>query len=81
MASEAGHGERALELFALAARYPFVANSAIFQNLVGKPMEDLGDTLPVEIVSAARERGSGLDLWTVIGDLGSDPLFAVEPPR
>ena len=58
-----GRISQAVELYALASRYPFVANSRWFVDAVGKPIEALMASMSPEKVTAAQERGRGQDLW------------------
>jgi predicted ATPase/DNA-binding SARP family transcriptional activator len=61
-----GDAARAVEIWALAKRHPFVANSKWFEDVVGRELEDLAATLPPELAKAARERGQALDLWETV---------------
>ncbi|NIR02803.1 MAG: tetratricopeptide repeat protein [Gemmatimonadales bacterium] len=53
-----GDAERAVELYALASRYPFVANSRWYASVVGP-----------HIAAAAQERGRARDLWETVTEL------------
>jgi predicted ATPase len=64
--------ERAVELYALASRYPAVANSRWYEDVAGKPIAAVGADLPQEVVIAARERGCVLDLWATATELLAD---------
>ena len=55
--------ERAVELYALASRYPRIANSRWFYDIAGRELEALAASLPPEIVVAAQEKGRALDLF------------------
>lgn len=61
--SDLGQIARAVELYALATRYPFVGNSQWFEDVVGKHIEKAAESLPSDVVEAAKERGRALDLW------------------
>jgi hypothetical protein len=61
--AEKGKTERAVELYALACREPYVANSQWYEDVFGRPITEAAATLPSETVEAAKERGRGLDLW------------------
>jgi hypothetical protein len=54
--ADAGEAERAVELYALGARYPFVANSRWFEDVVRKYIAAIAATLPPEVVATAQER-------------------------
>lgn len=58
-----GEVERATTAWALAQRYPFVANSKWYEDMVGRELEALAASMPPEVAEAARERGRALDLW------------------
>lgn len=55
--------ERAVELYAMISRYPHVANSRWFGDVVGKPITGAVETLAPHVIRAAQARGSGIDLW------------------
>ena len=55
--------ERAVELWAMAESLPFVGNSQLYADIVGKPMEAVIATLPPTVVAAAQARGQELDWW------------------
>jgi tetratricopeptide (TPR) repeat protein len=61
--ADQGEAERAVELYALASRYPYVGNSRFFDDIAGKHFATVGTTLPAEVVAAAQERGRARDLW------------------
>jgi hypothetical protein len=61
--------ERAVELYALAPRYPYVANSAWFAAVAGPPIAAAAATLPPQIVAAAQERGQARELWATAEEL------------
>jgi DNA-binding SARP family transcriptional activator/predicted ATPase len=60
--ADRGELERAVELYGLACRYPFVANSRWFEDVVGRPIAVAASSLPPEVVAAAQERGRRCDL-------------------
>jgi tetratricopeptide (TPR) repeat protein len=59
--AERGAIERAVEVYACATSYPFVANSRWFQDLVAGPLVAAEGRLSVESAAAARERGQAQD--------------------
>ena len=67
--------ELALELGALASTIPYLANSALFQDLLFKPLANLAHDLPPEVAAAAQERGRQHDLWQTIRELQTAPEF------
>ena len=67
--ADEGEAERAIELYALASRYPFVANSRWFEDVVGRQIAAVAATLPPHLVAAARERGQARDLDATVAEL------------
>jgi hypothetical protein len=67
--AEEGQGERAVELYALASRYPEIANSQWWEDLAGKHITAVADALPPEAVAAAQERGRARDLVATLEEL------------
>jgi DNA-binding SARP family transcriptional activator len=66
---ECGKIEMALEVAALAERYPFVGNSRWFEDLAGLEIARAAETLPREVVTTAQERGRARDLWETAAEL------------
>ncbi len=64
-----GDVQRALELSALASRYPYVANSRWFADVVAADVDDWTAALAPDIVSAALARGQARDLWETAEEL------------
>ncbi|MEJ2736609.1 MAG: tetratricopeptide repeat protein [Anaerolineae bacterium] len=64
--ADGGQAERAVELFSLASRYGFVANSIWFQDIVGQTLTAAAAELSPDVLHAARERGAALDLEDTI---------------
>ncbi len=58
-----GQAERAVEVYALARRFPYVANSCWFEDVVGRHIDGAVATLPEDVVSRAWARGRSRDLW------------------
>ena len=61
--------ERAIELYALASRFPFVANSRWFEDVAGKRIAAVAATLPPDVVAAAQERGRARELDATVAEL------------
>jgi hypothetical protein len=61
--------ERSVELFALASRYIYVANSRWFEDVAGHEIRAVAEKLPPEVVTAAQERGRARDLWATVEEL------------
>lgn len=64
-----GETERAVELYALASRYPFVANSRWFEDVAGEQVAAAAEALPADVVQAAQERGRARDLEATVREL------------
>jgi tetratricopeptide (TPR) repeat protein len=64
-----GEVERAVEVYALATRHPFVAYSHWFDAIAGRQVADAATGLPPEVVEAAQARGQALDLWQTAAGL------------
>jgi tetratricopeptide (TPR) repeat protein len=67
--ADEGQVERAMELYALASRYPFVANSRWFEDVAGNQMKAAAATLPEAVVTAARNRGQARVLHATVAEL------------
>jgi hypothetical protein len=67
--ADRGETERAVELYALASRYPFVANSAWFEDVAGRHIAAVAARLPPDAVVAAQERGRARDLDATVAEL------------
>ena len=67
--ADRGEPERAVELYALASRYPYVAHSRWFEDAAGKHIAALAAGLPPDVVSAAQERGRARDLDATVEEL------------
>jgi tetratricopeptide (TPR) repeat protein len=60
--AEQGDPERAVAVYALVSRHPFVASSRWFENVVGRHINVAAESLPREAIVAAQERGRARDL-------------------
>jgi len=67
--ADQGDEEWAVELYALALCQPAVANSRWFQDVAGRHMTAVADTLPPDIVMAAKERGEARDVQATVAEL------------
>jgi hypothetical protein len=67
LANEGQH-ERAVEVYALASRYPGVANSQRYKGVVGRHIA-AAKSLPQGVVAAAQERGRARDLHATVAEL------------
>jgi tetratricopeptide (TPR) repeat protein len=64
-----GQTERAVEIYALASTYGYVANSQWYEDVVGLPIAEAAAALPPEVVIAARERGRARDVQATLEEL------------
>jgi hypothetical protein len=46
-----------------------VANSRWFEDIAGREIETLAETLPPEVAANAKERGRARDLWATVEEL------------
>jgi predicted ATPase/tetratricopeptide (TPR) repeat protein len=67
--ADEGEAEQAVELYALASCYDYVANSKWFEDVAGAHIAAVAETLPPEVVTAAQERGRARDLWETAQEL------------
>ena len=67
--ADQGEPERAIELYALASRYPYVANSRWFEDVAGRHIASMAAGLPADEVAAAQERGRARDLDATVNEL------------
>jgi tetratricopeptide (TPR) repeat protein len=75
--AEGGASERAVEVYACAMSYPFVANSCWFQDLVAGPLAAAEGRLSVASAAAARERGQTQDWQAMAATLPAELLPGV----
>ena len=69
LAADGDESEWAVELYALASRYPYVANSRWFEDVFGRHIGAVAATLPPEVAETARERGRARDLDATLKEL------------
>jgi hypothetical protein len=70
--ADEGERERAVELYALAAQNPFVANSRWFGDVAGKALSEVTATLPAERVAILQESGRNRDLEATVAEILSE---------
>jgi hypothetical protein len=80
LAADEGAREQAVELYALASRYPFVHKSRWFEAVFGRHIAAVAAALPAEVVAAAEARGRNRDLWATVEELAAE-LGAAQTPR
>jgi predicted ATPase len=64
-----GANERAVELYALASRFPLVAESRWFADVAGDTLAEVAATLPVDQVAVLQERGRARDMEATAAEL------------
>jgi predicted ATPase len=67
--ADQGQAEWAVELYAMASRYGFVANSRWFEDVAGKHLTGVAAALPPEAVAAALLRGRARDVEATVKEL------------
>jgi hypothetical protein len=67
--ADQGQIERAVEVYALAVRYPFVANSEWVEAVFGRPLATIAADLSAAQVAAAQERGQNREAWSTVAEL------------
>jgi hypothetical protein len=67
--SKWGQPERAVEIYSLAVRFPYVGNSRWFEDVAGRHIAAAAAGLSLEVVEAAQARGRAQDPWTVAAEL------------
>jgi hypothetical protein len=67
--AEQDENERAIELYALASRYPLVAKSRWFADVAGNQLAAVAATLPAERVAIAEKHGQVRDLEATVAEL------------
>ncbi len=67
--TDQGDADRAIELYALASRYPNVAHSNWFEDVAGRHITAIATALPRDVISAARTLGQNRDLDVTLAEL------------
>ena len=67
-----GEVERAVEAYACASRYGFVANSRWFEDVAGQQLQTMTASLPAEVLDSAQERGRLQDWGVMAAELLSE---------
>jgi DNA-binding SARP family transcriptional activator/tetratricopeptide (TPR) repeat protein len=79
--TDQGRIERAVELYALACKYPYISNSKWFEDIAGKHIESASASLPAETFAAAKTSGRLLDFWETIKQwLGENSVSQSKEP-
>ncbi len=69
LAADLGDVERAVELYALACRYPYIGKSHWYEDIAGKQISQAALDLSPDVIKAAQARGNSLDIWDTIEQL------------
>ena len=67
--ADQGQTAHAVELYALASRFPYVSNSRWFEDVAGREIAAAAESLPRDVVARAQERGRARDLWATVEEL------------
>jgi hypothetical protein len=67
--AELGVDQRAIEIYALASRNPYLSNSRWFSDIAGGYIGSIAVTLLSKVIVAARERNQCLDLETTVAEI------------
>jgi predicted ATPase/DNA-binding SARP family transcriptional activator len=67
-----GEPERAVEIYALASRFPFVANSQWIEDISGRYVAAAAASLPPDVLEAAKARGSTRDVQATVAELRAE---------
>jgi hypothetical protein len=67
--AEQDQPEHAVEIYTLAARFPYVANSRWYEDIIGRHVAEVEATLPPEAVTAAQARGRTREAWATAAEL------------
>jgi hypothetical protein len=64
-----GDKAHAVEIWLSAKSFPFIANSKWFDDVAGRELEALVDSLPPDATSGVKARGRELDIWETVRGL------------
>jgi hypothetical protein len=70
--ADEGYLERAVELYAMASRYPLMAHSRLAADLAGQRMVAVAARLPADVAAAAEARGRAGDLEAALASLAAE---------
>jgi len=70
--ADEGEIQHAVELYALASRYPLVTRSRWFADVAGNTLAEVAATLPVERGVVLKERGQTRDLEATVAELRTE---------
>jgi hypothetical protein len=64
-----GQYSRAVEVYSLVSRYPFVSNSLLFEDMVSKEIHQVKANMAPTMVESCRQSGENLPLWETVEEL------------
>jgi predicted ATPase/DNA-binding SARP family transcriptional activator/tetratricopeptide (TPR) repeat protein len=64
-----GKAGKSVDIYELAKSHHFIANSALFEKLVGRHIDEFTTKLPLAAVEAAKRSGQTRDLWVTASEL------------
>ena len=67
--AQSGQPERAIELYALASRHPFVSNSRWFEDVFGHPIGQIATAMSPNVAAMAQQRGQADDLEMMVKEM------------
>ncbi|MGD8489924.1 MAG: BTAD domain-containing putative transcriptional regulator [Anaerolineae bacterium] len=67
--ADQGQAERAVEMYAMAERYPLVAKSRLLEDLAGGQIAAVAAQLPADTTAAVQARGRARDLEAAVADI------------
>ena len=70
--ADKGQQERVVEVYAMASRYPLVANSRLMEYLAGRHITAVAAQVPADAAAAAQDRGRTRHLELAIAGLQSE---------
>jgi len=69
LVAKKGKVERAVHLYEMASKHPFVGKSQWYTEVVGNRIEEMAKSLPFEVVETARQRSREKDPWKAAEEL------------
>ena len=70
--AEQGELEKAIDLYALATRHPYLGNSRFWWDVAGKRLTELAASIPKAAANAAEKRGKSRDLEETLIQIDSE---------
>jgi tetratricopeptide (TPR) repeat protein len=67
--ADQGEVERGIELYSLANQHPFVRQAQLYEDIAGRHIAALAESLPPDVVEAAKARGQAREMWDTASGL------------